>query len=314
MRATKDQIKGGLWGVIVGDALGVPVEFEPRLERKEHPITGMVGNGTYGQKAGTWSDDSSLTLCTVDSLLGGFDIDDMGQKFVRWYKEALWTPYDEVFDIGTTTSRALEKLASGVPPTQSGVDDQWSNGNGSLMRILPVAFTLHGLEEQEKFERVRLASSITHAHYRAIISCYIYVKYVEKLLETANKAQAYIEMQMQVRDLIRQKLTEEEYQSFARILDDDISTFAESEISSSGYVVYTLEAALWSFMTTNSYEEAVLTAVNLGEDTDTTGAVTGGLAGTFYGLGAIPQQWLIILPKRREIENLINRFAEKYGQ
>lgn len=314
MRATKNQIKGGLLGLIVGDALGVPVEFESRLSLRERPVTGMTGKGTYEQPAGTWSDDTSLTLCTVESLLQGFDVNDMAQLFVKWYKNGLWTPHGQVFDIGSTTAQALRRIIDDTDPTQAGMNDEWSNGNGSLMRILPLAYTLDGLPEEDKFERVRLVSSITHAHIRSVVSCYIYVKYIEKLIETADKEQAYIQMQHEVKDLLDHKITDEEYKFFSRILDDNISIIPEQDIYSSGYVVYTLEAALWSFLTTGSFEEAVLTAVNLGEDADTTGAVTGGLAGTFYGYQAIPQEWINSLARRDDIEQLIERFAEKYGR
>lgn len=314
MKATKDQIKGGLWGVVVGDALGVPVEFHSRLELKDNPITGMRGNGTHDQPPGTWSDDTSLTLCTVESLLQGFDVNDMGRRFIQWHKKGLWTPHGEVFDIGSTTAQALRKIENGIDPAQAGLSDEWSNGNGSLMRILPLAFILEGLPEEEKFERIRQVSSITHAHKRSVAACYIYAKFVEKLIETSDKQLAYIQMQNEVREFLPSMIGDDEYKHFYRVVEDDISTFPESEIYSSGYVVYTLEAALWSFLTTGSFEDAVLTAVNLGEDTDTTGAVTGGLAGTYYGYQAIPDEWINSLERRDEIEQLIERFAEKYGE
>lgn len=136
----KDRVLGALWGAVTGDALGVPVEFEERAEVRSHSVLDMRGHGTHDQPPGTWSDDSSLLLCTVDSLSRHeFDTEDLGKRFVSWYHEGLWTPWNRVFDVGVTTSQALARIASGVRAEIAGSDNQYSNGNGSLMRILPVA-------------------------------------------------------------------------------------------------------------------------------------------------------------------------------
>ncbi len=140
----KEKILGGLWGAVVGDALGVPVEFRSREELRQDPVQDMRGYGTYGQPAGTWSDDSSLMLCTVESLLDGLDTGHLGSLFVRWLQEAHWTPWDKVFDVGGTTNQAINRLSQGVEPEQAGLTDENSNGNGSLMRILPVALCYFG--------------------------------------------------------------------------------------------------------------------------------------------------------------------------
>ena len=145
----RERILGGLWGSLVGDALGVPVEFKDRATVQADPVKEMRGFGSHRQPAGTWSDDSSLLLCSTDSLLHhDFDTEDMGKRFVRWYQEELWTPHGKVFDIGVTTSRALARITSGVRPELVGGDDQFSNGNGSLMRIIPVSLRFANSSDQ----------------------------------------------------------------------------------------------------------------------------------------------------------------------
>ena len=176
MKFSKEQILGGLWGLIVGDALGVPVEFTDREILKKTPVETMIGYGTYNQPPGTWSDDSSLMLCTVEGLLEGYNLTKIADLFVKWYSQAYWTPYGEVFDVGNTTRRAIRNLINGLPYNTAGLTDYNTAGNGSIMRILPIVFTLDGIDEEEKFKKVKELSSITHANILCIISCYIYVE------------------------------------------------------------------------------------------------------------------------------------------
>ncbi|MEO8353877.1 MAG: ADP-ribosylglycohydrolase family protein, partial [Chthoniobacteraceae bacterium] len=160
---------GALWGSLVGDALGVPVEFLSREAVRKNPVHGMRGFGTHNQPPGTWSDDSSLLLCTVESLAhrGGFDATDLGQRFVRWESEGHWTPHGRVFDIGIATSQALSRLAMGTAPEQSGGSDEYSNGNGSLMRIAPIALWFDNLPPNDLAATVHRASALTHRHPRS---------------------------------------------------------------------------------------------------------------------------------------------------
>ncbi len=315
MKATKEEIRSGLLGLIVGDALGVPVEFSSRAELKIKPVTSMIGDGTYKQPAGTWSDDSSLMLCTAESIQNGFDLKLMAKLFLKWYQNAYWTPYNEVFDIGTTTVKGLTNLTKGVAPDISGVDSATGNGNGSLMRILPLSFTLDGLSEKEKFKRIHLASGITHRHIRSAIGCYIYIKYIEKLVEFNKPYEAYDVMQKEVNAFLREENIEKnEIKQYYRILKHDIFNYQEYQIESAGYVVYTLEAALWAFLNTNTFAEASLKAVNLGNDTDTTGAVLGGIAGVFYGKKQIPESWINVLARKEDLITFISKFAKVYGK
>ncbi|MGB4437301.1 MAG: ADP-ribosylglycohydrolase family protein, partial [Acetomicrobium sp.] len=143
----KDKVIGGLLGLCIGDALGVPVEFQSREKLKRNPVKDMMGYGTHNQPPGTWSDDSSLAFCLAESLCNGFDLQDIADKFVKWMYEGYWTPWGKAFDVGHTTQIAISRLKKGVDPLESGPTDERSNGNGSLMRILPLIFYVEKMDE-----------------------------------------------------------------------------------------------------------------------------------------------------------------------
>lgn len=304
---SNSKVLSGLMGVCVGDALGVPVEFTSRSERTKKPVTSMMGYGTYNQPPGTWSDDSSLTLCLAESLCEGFSLDAIARSFCRWYTENHWTPHGEVFDIGGTTCDAIERLQEKVPPIEAGGKDEWSNGNGSLMRILPLAYDRKTLNFRELIERVHDCSCITHAHVRSQIACSIYISIAISLLEGLEPKAAYLQGIEKVKEIYSEVKFAKQTPYFQRVLDGEIDTLSIDAINSGGYVIDTLEASLWCFLTTSSYAEAVLKAVNLGGDTDTTGAVTGGLAGIYYGIENIPSDWIEVLARKDDIVNLANR-------
>jgi ADP-ribosylglycohydrolase len=313
MKATAEQIKSAFLGLIIGDELGVPVEFRERTYLANMPLTDMIGYGTYNQPPGTWSDDSSMMLCLAESLISGFDIDHMGRLFVKWYKEGYWTPYNHTFDIGNATAEALTKIMNGVSAAESGGNSSHHNGNGALMRILPLVFALDGYTEKQKFDMINKAASITHAHIRSTMGCYIYAKYAELLISEKNQFKAYELMQSNVYELFNElNIPKDEISVYHRILKKEIHNLDENQIESKGYVVYTLEAALWSFLNSNSYRETVLKAINLGEDTDTTAAVVGGLAGLFYGSEKIPKSWIEKTARLNDILELINKFSLVY--
>jgi ADP-ribosylglycohydrolase len=289
-----------LFGIAVGDALGVPVEFQPR---GSFQVNGMRGHGTYNQPPGTWSDDTSLALCLADSLSRGFSPDDIARNFIRWHDEGAFTAHGVVFDIGISTSKAINRLKVGVAPEKAGCAGINENGNGSLMRIAPLIFYLADMPEEERFQITKTASSITHAHPWSVTACFIYLEYLRKLLGGMDKKTAYTELRGDFSDG-KPYIDTETLGMFARILRSDISGLPESSIKSGGFVIDTLEAALWCFLTTDSYRAAVLKAVNLGEDTDTTAAVTGALAGLAYGIKAIPTVWLETLASYGDIRRL----------
>ncbi len=180
----ENTIKAGIFGVCVGDALGVPVEFRSREQLKRSPVTKMRALGTHHQPAGTWSDDSSLMLCLADSLFTEYNLEDIALKFLQWYNAEIWTPHGRVFDIGIATSQAIHRISKGVSPTLCGGTTEFDNGNGSLMRILPLLFYIKDFSIEKRFDTVKDVSSITHGHIRSVLACFIYL---ELALEILNK-------------------------------------------------------------------------------------------------------------------------------
>ena len=301
-----------LIGTAVGDALGVPVEFELRAKLKANPVTDMREYGTHKQAKGTWSDDTSLMLCLAESMVEGLDINKLSQKFIAWKNDNLWTPHGWVFDIGIGTRIAIERLEDGMSPELAGGFDEMDNGNGSLMRILPLVLHIKDLDIEQRYEWTQKVSSITHGHVRSVMACFYYLEFARKIISGKEKFQAYNELQSEVTMYFEsRKINPLEIQKFSRLLFEDISKVEEDNIKSSGYVIDTLEASVWCLLTTNSYKEAVLKAVNLGSDTDTTAAVTGGLSGLYYGIDEIPIDWLYEIARFEDIIELSDRYEIK---
>lgn len=314
LKNKNQQVTAGILGLCIGDALGVPVEFKNRKYLKKRPIKEMTTatRSSHVQTKGTWSDDSSMTLCLLDSLSQGYNLEDIGKKFLQWYYEGLWTPNGTAYDIGETTYNALSRLHFGVSPKSSGECNEKSNGNGSLMRILPLAFYLENcMDNNEKFKKIEEVSGITHNHIRSKIACSIYVEFAINLLKDSTPTVAYTNMQKTILEHYTSIVDKKDLKCFDRILKDDISKLEETDIKSDGYVVHTLEASLWSFFNSSNFREAVLTAVNLGDDTDTTGAVTGGISGIYYKNENIPLEWINQLARKNDILSLVNKFTEK---
>ncbi|MDO5518556.1 MAG: ADP-ribosylglycohydrolase family protein [Clostridium sp.] len=297
-------------GLAVADALGVPVEFCSREYLKNNPVKEMMGYGTYNQPEGSWSDDTSLTLGLLDALSEEkFSIKSMADKFVSWYRFGEYTPNGVVFDIGNATREALIRIGKGVNPLTAGGKTEYDNGNGSLMRILPLAFYLKDEDNiEERIRKIYEVSSITHGHIRSKMACHIYVEMAIKLIKGATLEESYLETINEIKEYYQE---EKELATFKRILSGDINCLNEDEVKSSGYVIDTLEAALWCSLTTSSYKEAVLKAVNLGSDTDTVAAVTGGLAGIYYGIESIPQEWIQVIINKELIYELSESLNKK---
>lgn len=308
------RLLGGLWGAVIGDALGVPVEFSRREELKLDPVTDMIGHGMFDLPPGSWSDDSSLLICTVESLLEGFDPRAMARLFVRWFQESHWTPWGKTFDVGSGTSVAIRRLKAGMNPLQAGGAGELDNGNGSLMRVLPVAVFFGDAPAKVLLEKVHAVSSITHRHPRSLFACGVYCAAAARLLAGDSIPQAYAQAIVTARREYDEEPFRREFVHFERFLSGRLADLDEGAIRSSGYVIDTLEAALWSVLTTRSFEEAVLRAVNLGSDTDTTACVAGGLAGLHYGVGAIPKKWMDTIARKEDIEGLFEAFLQKVGQ
>lgn len=285
-----NKLYNGIMGLVVGDALGVPVEFR---KRDTYKVTDMIGFGTYNQKPGTWSDDSSLTLATLESIgrKGKIDLENIMKNFLDWLENGGFTPYGKAFDVGGTTRRAIQRFQRGVEPLNCGGKSINDNGNGALMRILPLAFIEH------KVKDVIHVGQLTHAHNISQTACCLYVYLAELLIKGLSLKNVICSL-----DSLSPVVNMEEFKRLAYI-----GELKRYEIRSSGYVVDTLEAALWCLWTTDTYKDCVLTAVNLGEDTDTVAAVAGGLAGIYYGVGGetgIPERWINKIACKNRIRKL----------
>lgn len=305
-------VKDALFGLAVGDALGVPVEFESRYTLVNSPVVDMMGYGTHNQSPGTWSDDSSLAFCLAEALTQDFDLTVIAENFKKWLYLNYWTPWGQVFDVGIATRKAIHRLATGTPPDLAGGFDESDNGNGSLMRVLPLVFYVKDKEIQERYLITKAVSSLTHAHVRSVIACFYYLEFARLLLEGKDKFAIYNGLQSTIPSYLQAlEINPAEVALFDRLLKADISKVTVDTIKSSGYVLHTLEASIWCLLTSGSYKEAVLKAVNLGEDTDTTGAVTGGLAGLLYGFDEIPARWVEQLARQNDITDLANRMTAR---
>lgn len=308
-----DKIRGVLFGLVVGDALGVPVEFRSREELSRFPVTGMREFGSWNQPKGTWSDDSSLAFCLAENLSTGYDLDDIARKFIQWKENGYWGAHYKLFDIGGATRFAIDRLIKGTSPLLSGGMNEDDNGNGSLMRILPLLFFIKEKTIDQRYKFVKEVSSITHAHFRSVFACFILMELALLMLQGCTLPDAYLEMKKNVRAFAeKNEFNTSEVKLFSNVLEGNIAVKEEGNISSGGYVLHTLEASIWCLLNTSSYEKAVLKATNLGGDTDTTACVTGGLAGLLYGYNNIPRKWVECIARNKDIERLCEKLHQKY--
>lgn len=307
---TENFVRDGIIGFAVGDALGVPCEFKTREELKKNPVTTMEDN--EGMPKGTWSDDTSMSLATMDSIIETkkINIKDMANKFVDWFRNAEYTATGQTFDIGRTTMISLADFEIGVDVEKCGQYGELDNGNGSLMRMLPVAYYIWFMRYKEEmgdkaiYNIVKEVSGITHRHEISIMGCYIFVRYAIEIMDGKYKDIAY-EI---IRNLDYSFFSEGTIKKYDRILKNNIKNQPLETIRSTGYVVDTLEAVFWLFLNGKNYNDTVLKAVNLGEDTDTIAAITGGLLGIHYGEETINEEWKRSLKRRNYIENLCSEF------
>lgn len=287
--AFSDRASGMLLGLAVGDALGASIEFSQR-DTYEH-IREMLGGGPFGLDPGVWTDDTSMALCLADSLIGarGLDNQDLMRRFVRWYRHGENSVTGECFDIGMATGAALARFERTGKFAGDGPEDPRGAGNGSLMRMAPVViFAMPDTEEAACLADRQ--SRTTHGSLIAHDAC----RFFAEVLGEASLGKSK-------EDVLRDRSWSGTAE-VREIAQGAWKTKVRDEISSSGYVIRTLEAALWSVWRTSSFEEALVLAVNLGEDADTVGAVTGQLAGALYGRDAIPERWLGKLAWRDQIE------------
>lgn len=305
-----ERLYGGLFGFCVGDALGVPVEFSSREERWRDPVKEMRGYGTYHQPFGTWSDDTSMMLCLIDAMTEGYTAEKLAHNFVEFYQNARFTPHGEVFDIGGSTREAIARICAGVSPAACGGRTERDNGNGSLMRILPAAYLGQAYRAEEFIHLTEEISSITHGHKRAVLACIFYTKLADRLIRGDRKEEA-LDHAIRFLEKNCQSSYADEFGNFGRILHKTVIDAPEEEIWSSGYVIDTLEAVIWAFFKGEDYRSTVLTAINLGGDTDTIAGIAGGLAGICYGFSDIPQNWVQCVARKEELYQMFTRFMDK---
>lgn len=295
----KDRFDGCLIGLAVGDALGTTVEFS--APGTFEPVTDMIGGGVFGLEAGQWTDDTSMALCLAESLIRqqGFDAADQMRRYTNWYKVGYMSSTGECFDIGGATRSALERFVRTGEP-YSGSSDPMTAGNGSIMRLAPVAMA-YAHQPAEAVRYAGLSSRTTHAALESVEACEVLAAIVVAGLRGADKAT------MLSPETMKRWRTEPGL-SFSPAIEEVVSGSYQRkeppEIQGSGYVVRSLEAALWAFYKSSSFAEGALLAVNLGDDADTTGAVYGQIAGAYYGQSDIPAHWQDKLAMKEDFERL----------
>lgn len=299
------RLAGGVWGHLVGDAVGVPYEF------RDAEAIGTVRfgeRGTHGQPPGTWSDDGSLMLALFDSLLSteGFDVEDQGRRSVEWRRTGAYTPDgDGAFDIGSTTIKALAAIESGTPAADAGPAGEHDNGNGSLMRILPVALVGRDLDDAALIDHARRASRVTHGHPRAQVACALYILVAARLLAGERERPVALEAAIdRLRDAVRDEPALVEALEF---------TLAWPERHGRGRVWDSLWSAWDAFVGADTYQATIERAVAYGNDTDTTAAIAGGLAGIYWGIDGIPADWLVRMRGRDIVAPMVDRLVATAG-
>lgn len=310
----------GIMGLVVGDALGSPLQFHRREDFIDNPITEMEYCNIFNTPPGSFTDDSSLAIATLDSLINnkGYNLEDIASCFVKWLQQGEYTPFGKAYDIGYGCENGIRRFMVTGDPLTSGGADVNNNGNGSLMRIMPMC--LYAYERQkrvctsdnEAIQMIHDASGITHRHLRSQMACGLYFYMVKEILDnhmSENKQSMQECLQAGINSGLKyygqdiRNYTEISY--FGRLFDlDEFKVIPLEDISTSGYVIHSIEAAIYNLITTDSYEDCLIQAVNMGEDADTVGAIAGGLAGLYYGHEAIPNRWTSVIVRREYIEQL----------
>jgi len=302
-QSSADRFRGCLLGLAAGDAVGTAVEFKARGSFA--PLQDMLGGGAFGLPAGAWTDDTSMALCLGTSLVekGGFDARDQMERYVRWYQEGYLSSIGRCFDIGNATRAALTRFERSGDPF-SGSDDPYSAGNGSIMRLSPVVMYYAG-DPQAALAYAVESSRTTHAAPECLDACRLLAAILLAALAGADKQTVLFGPHP---PLASGPALSTKVQAIA---DGSYRDKEMGEIRGSGYVVQSLEAALWCFWRADSFRAAILLAANLGDDADTTAAVCGQVAGAFYGQSGIPGHWLKKLVMTEEIRALADRLMSR---
>jgi len=294
-----DRYTGCLLGLACGDAVGTTLEFKPRGSFE--PITDMVGGGPFNLEPGQWTDDTSMALCLAESLIKkkGFDPLDQMERYVRWYRTGYLSSTEVCFDIGGTTASALRRFEKTRDPF-SGSTDSHSAGNGSLMRLAPVPLFFFPDRDAMIFYAGE-SSRTTHGAQECVDACRLFASILYNALVGMDKEQV----------LFEHDETIIESPAIREILKGSYKGKIEDQIQGTGYVVKSMEAALWCFYITNTFKEAVLKAANLGDDADTTAAICGQVAGAYYGISSIPSDWLKRVYMNQRILGLIKQLLAR---
>ena len=296
--------KGSLLGLAIGDALGCTLEFKKPGTFK--PINTIIGGGVHKLKAGQWTDDTSLALCLAQSLIDckGFEAKDQMQKYCKWDEEGYMSSTGKCFDIGNTTLKALDKFrATGEP--YSGMTEESSAGNGSIMRLAPIPIYF-SQNPKKALKYAALSSKTTHANEMCMDACRYMTGIMLGLLSGENKKTVLSHEYSPINNyFINNPLCE----AIREVANGSFKRKQPPQIKGSGYVVESLEAALWSFYNTDNFREGALKAVNLGNDADTTGAIYGQIAGVCYGIDKIPSNWISVLSFRELIINIFDKLV-----
>ena len=313
----------GIMGVVTGDALGMPAQFVDRAELKKNPVKTMKASVLFDMPPGTWSDDSSMTWATLDSLIekGAVDYSDIMERFASWHFFDEYTPAGMAFDQGNTCKEAIFNYMRDKDYRTCGKTGEMANGNGALMRIMPACLYAYEKVQSKEWDLTRALecvhqiSALTHNHLRSKIACGIYFFMVKHIIEGSGSLAERLQDGIKEAVMVyrEDKANHEDLRRYKRLFR--LGEFAkehETAISSSGYVVDSLEAAVWSLITTDSLEAALLRAVNLGDDADTVGAIAGGLAGLFYGYDSVPEEWRKQIIKGEEIIAACEKMEEQF--
>lgn len=309
-REDKYRLFSMIIGIAAGDALGLPAQFYDRKILDKYPLTEMADSEEGA--AGTYSDDTAMTLCTLASLAENnwkLDLQDIMDRFIKWLGYGYMAVDNKPIDVGIATRKAIQLAYEGVPLDKCGGKNEWDCGNGSLMRISPLIFYFHICPNENILQVTSKVSALTHAHERCIMCCYIYIRLGLAVLDApgADKAKLFKKVMQNLIPDLKQNFSADETILLARLYDiDEFIKTERDAIKSSGYVIDTLEASLWCFLTTDSFAACILKAVNLGGDTDTTAAVAGALAGLYYGYDEIPGDWVEKLLGKENIYTLFN--------
>lgn len=317
----------GMMGLVVGDALGSPAQFRKRSEFIDNPITEMEFCACFGMPPGSWTDDSSIAIATLDALIekNGYDLNAIADNFVRWLVEGEFTPFGVAYDVGYGCESGIKNYHFSKDPKTSGNDDEHNNGNGSLMRILPMCLYAYELQKKvctsdnEVIQMIHDASGITHRHLRTQMACGLYFYMVKAILDSKalNRGLSFAECLQRGIDEGLKYYGRQDSRNLVEMAHfnalfhlNEFKKTPSDDIKTSGYVIDTIEAVVYNLITTESYEKCLIKAINMGDDADTVGAIAGGLAGLYYGYDAIPERWISVIKKRDYIENLCRKANE----